>query len=151
MIHPWCPTWPSQDFPSGFPMKTHGFSHHRLTTVPGVCGAVSKFGASCCQAFGVAAMPVGQPGHCAMIWRAPGGRQSRRGFRDGPLMMFDDRCTIYMYIYIYIYLSIYIYIYFTLYVYGILWIYHRYTIFTSFIEIRVPLFWAFRNLSQVAV
>mmetsp|Transcript_16635 Transcript_16635/g.42997 ORF Transcript_16635/g.42997 Transcript_16635/m.42997 type:complete len:690 (-) Transcript_16635:94-2163(-) len=39
----------------------------------GVCGAVSKFGASACQAFGVPAMPVGQPGHCAMIWRAPGG------------------------------------------------------------------------------
>lgn len=39
----------------------------------GVCGAVSKFGASCCQAFGVPAMPVGQPGHCAMLWRGPDG------------------------------------------------------------------------------
>lgn len=46
----------------------------RILDYGGVCGAVSKFGASCCQAFGVAAMPVGQPGHCAMIWRAPGGR-----------------------------------------------------------------------------
>merc|ERR1711935_1020864 len=37
----------------------------------GVCGAVSKFGASACQAHGVPAMPVAQPGHCAMIWRSP--------------------------------------------------------------------------------
>ena len=44
----------------------------------GVCGAVSKFGASCCQAFGVAAMPVAQPGHCAMIWRATGGRRGKK-------------------------------------------------------------------------
>eukprot|EP00913_Durusdinium_trenchii_P009375 g8811.t1 len=46
----------------------------RILSYGGVCGAVSKFGASCCQAFGVPAMPVGQPGHCAMIWRGPGGR-----------------------------------------------------------------------------
>ncbi|CAJ1393759.1 unnamed protein product [Effrenium voratum] len=46
----------------------------RILAYGGVCGAVSKFGASCCQAFGVPAMPVGQPGHCAMIWRAPEGR-----------------------------------------------------------------------------
>lgn len=39
----------------------------------GVCGAVSKFGTSCCQAFGVPAMPVAQPGHCAMMWRRPEG------------------------------------------------------------------------------
>ena len=64
----------------------------------GVCGAVSKFGTSCCQAgteagrstyeaalhnpskspkkaFGVPAMPVAQPGHCALIWRGPLGRR----------------------------------------------------------------------------
>mmetsp|Transcript_35315 Transcript_35315/g.82464 ORF Transcript_35315/g.82464 Transcript_35315/m.82464 type:complete len:777 (+) Transcript_35315:108-2438(+) len=35
----------------------------------GVCGAISKFGTSACQAFGVPAMPIAQPGHCALIWR----------------------------------------------------------------------------------
>ncbi|MGA1224662.1 MAG: hypothetical protein ACO31E_08860 [Phycisphaerales bacterium] len=35
----------------------------------GVCGAISRFGSSMCQAFGVPAMPVGQPGHCAFIWQ----------------------------------------------------------------------------------
>ncbi|MEI4831557.1 discoidin domain-containing protein [Bacillus sp. FJAT-53711] len=34
----------------------------------GVCGNISKFGTQVGQAFGVAAMPVGQPGHCALIW-----------------------------------------------------------------------------------
>ena len=35
----------------------------------GVCGAISRFGTSMSQAFGVPAMPVGQPGHCAFIWQ----------------------------------------------------------------------------------
>ncbi len=35
----------------------------------GVCGAVSRFGTSMSQAFGVPAMPVGQPGHCAFLWQ----------------------------------------------------------------------------------
>ncbi len=35
----------------------------------GVCGAISRFGTSMAQAFGVPAMPVGQPGHCAFIWQ----------------------------------------------------------------------------------
>mmetsp|Transcript_28820 Transcript_28820/g.67086 ORF Transcript_28820/g.67086 Transcript_28820/m.67086 type:complete len:706 (+) Transcript_28820:99-2216(+) len=35
----------------------------------GVCGAVSKFAAGVCQAFGVPAMPVAQPGHCAFLWQ----------------------------------------------------------------------------------
>jgi len=34
-----------------------------------VCGGISKFGTAMCQAFGVPAMPVGQPGHCAFIWQ----------------------------------------------------------------------------------
>ncbi|CAE7470150.1 ME1 [Symbiodinium natans] len=56
------------------------FYDGQITTMPvildygGVCGAVSKFGTSCCQAFGVPAMPVAQPGHCALIWRGPLGR-----------------------------------------------------------------------------
>lgn len=56
------------------------FYDGQIATMPvileygGVCGAVSKFGASCCQAFGVPAMPVAQPGHCALIWRGPLGR-----------------------------------------------------------------------------
>ena len=47
----------------------------RILAYGGVCGAVSKWGASCCQAFGVCAMPVAQPGHCAMIWRQSEGRR----------------------------------------------------------------------------
>lgn len=35
----------------------------------GVCGAISRFGTSMSQAFGVPAMPVGQPGHCAFLWQ----------------------------------------------------------------------------------
>lgn len=35
----------------------------------GVCGAISRFGTSMSQAFGVPAMPIGQPGHCAFIWQ----------------------------------------------------------------------------------
>lgn len=34
-----------------------------------VCGGISKFGTAMCQAFGVPAMPVGQPGHCAFLWQ----------------------------------------------------------------------------------
>ena len=41
-----------------------------IDEVGGVCGAVSKFGSAMCQAFGVPAMPVGQPGHCAFIWES---------------------------------------------------------------------------------
>jgi hypothetical protein len=41
-----------------------------MDEVGGVCGAISKFGSAMCQAFGVPAMPVGQPGHCAFIWES---------------------------------------------------------------------------------
>ena len=34
----------------------------------GVCGAISKFGSAVSQAFGVPAMPIAQPGHCAFMW-----------------------------------------------------------------------------------
>ena len=50
------------------------FYNHRPETLMllhqegGVCGVVSKFGAAACQAFGVPAMPLGQPGHCAFTW-----------------------------------------------------------------------------------
>ncbi|MFM7808213.1 MAG: hypothetical protein ACKPEA_09860, partial [Planctomycetota bacterium] len=40
-----------------------------IVEVGGVCGAISRFGTSMCQAFGIPAMPVGQPGHCAFIWQ----------------------------------------------------------------------------------
>jgi len=33
-----------------------------------VCGGISKFGTAMAQAFGLPALPVGQPGHCAFIW-----------------------------------------------------------------------------------
>ena len=37
--------------------------------VGGVCGAISRFGTAAAQAYGVPAMPVGQPGHCAFLWK----------------------------------------------------------------------------------
>ncbi len=40
-----------------------------MHTVGGVCGAISKFGTAAAQAHGVPAMPVGQPGHCAFLWK----------------------------------------------------------------------------------
>ena len=53
------------------------------------------------------------------------------GFRDGRLMMFDDRCTIYIYQYIYIYNYIYIYYMYMVYYGYILYmymVYYGYTI-----------------------
>ena len=44
-----------------------------IREVGGVCGAISKFGAGMCQAYGVPAAPVAQPGHCAFIWYRNGG------------------------------------------------------------------------------
>lgn len=66
----------------------------------GVCGAISRFGASMSQAHGIPAMPVGQPGHCAFIWqREPhawalnndvsGWSESRR--HDGIQMTWGDQ------------------------------------------------------------
>lgn len=43
-----------------------------LHEVGAVCGGVSKFGSAMAQAFGVPAMPVGQPGHCAFLWMKDG-------------------------------------------------------------------------------
>lgn len=40
-----------------------------LKEMGAVCGGVSKFSSAVCQAFGVPAMPVGQPGHCAFAWQ----------------------------------------------------------------------------------
>ena len=39
-----------------------------LKELGGVCGAVSKFTSSVCQANGFPAFPVAQPGHCAHFW-----------------------------------------------------------------------------------
>lgn len=33
-----------------------------------ICGNISKFGTQTCEAFGGAAMPTGQPGHCVFVW-----------------------------------------------------------------------------------
>ena len=35
----------------------------------GVCGAQSKVRVAICQSRGIPAMPVAQPGHCAILWR----------------------------------------------------------------------------------
>ena len=47
--------------------KTH-LSLQVLHEVGAVCGGVSKFGVAMAQSFGIPAMPIGQPGHCAFIW-----------------------------------------------------------------------------------
>lgn len=39
-----------------------------MTEYGGVCGAISRFGASSAHALGVAAFPVAQPAHCAFVW-----------------------------------------------------------------------------------
>lgn len=43
------------------------------TEYGGVCGAVSKGAAGFLRAKGVPAWAIGQPGHCAFIWKHPGG------------------------------------------------------------------------------
>jgi len=39
-----------------------------LCRLGGVCGAQAKFSSKMCNAFGVPAMPLAQPGHCAVIY-----------------------------------------------------------------------------------
>jgi hypothetical protein len=41
--------------------------------IGGVCGAIAKYGSSVAQAFGIPAMPVGQPGHAAAIHNSADG------------------------------------------------------------------------------
>lgn len=43
------------------------------TEYGGVCGAVSKGAAGFLRAKGVPAYPIGQPGHCAFVWKHPNG------------------------------------------------------------------------------
>ena len=43
-----------------------------VSEVGAVCGGISKFGVDMAQAFGLPALPVGQPGHCAFIWYRSG-------------------------------------------------------------------------------
>ena len=42
------------------------------TEYGGVCGAVSKGSSGFCRSKGIPSYPVGQPGHCALIWKKPG-------------------------------------------------------------------------------
>lgn len=42
------------------------------TEYGGVCGAVSKGASGFCRVKGIPAYPIGQPGHCAFIWKKPG-------------------------------------------------------------------------------
>lgn len=44
-----------------------------MAEVGAVCGGISKFGVAMCQAHGVPAMPVAQPGHCAFLWQKASG------------------------------------------------------------------------------
>ncbi|WP_295925454.1 hypothetical protein [uncultured Akkermansia sp.] len=44
------------------------------TEYGGVCGAVSKGAAGFLRSKGVPAYPIGQPGHCAFIWKHPKGQ-----------------------------------------------------------------------------
>ena len=39
-----------------------------MLEVGAVCGGISKFGCAMSQAFGIPAIPIGQPGHCAFLW-----------------------------------------------------------------------------------
>ena len=149
MIHPWCPLalLHSQDFP-WFPHQNPWFSqtnHHRPRRLwRGVQVwrqlLSSLWGGS--DARGAA----GTLRHdLARTWRKA--KHGVSGMVVWWCLMIDVPyifINIYIIIYIlYVYGILWIYI---IYVHGILWIYHRYTIFTSFIEISVPLFWAFRNL-----
>lgn len=43
------------------------------TEYGGVCGAVSKGAAGFLRSKGVPAYPIGQPGHCAFVWKHPNG------------------------------------------------------------------------------
>lgn len=44
------------------------------TEYGGVCGAVSKGASGFLRSKGVPAYPIGQPGHCAFIWKQPDGK-----------------------------------------------------------------------------
>lgn len=58
----------------GVSVHDPGFYYYKPVTlewihkIGGVCGSISKFGSAMAQAFGIPALPVGQPGHCAYIW-----------------------------------------------------------------------------------
>jgi len=54
-----------------------------LKELGGVCGAVSKFASSVCQAHGYPAFPVGQPGHCAHFWLKPEAKGGNRKWQIG--------------------------------------------------------------------
>jgi len=43
-------------------------SMEMVCRIGGVCGAQAKFGSKMCSSFGVPAMPLAQPGHCAVIY-----------------------------------------------------------------------------------
>lgn len=45
------------------------FTLARVLEYGGVCGSLSTFGSSVTQAFGVPAETIGQPGHCAFVWK----------------------------------------------------------------------------------
>jgi len=45
----------------------------KVLSVGAVCGGISKYGVSIAKAYGVPAMPVGQPGHCAAIYNSADG------------------------------------------------------------------------------
>ena len=45
----------------------------KVLSVGAVCGGISKYGVSIAKAYGVPAMPVGQPGHCAAIYNSTDG------------------------------------------------------------------------------
>ena len=51
-------------------------AHHAETftrNTEGVCGAVSKGAAGFLRSKGVPVYPIGQPGHCAFVWKHPNG------------------------------------------------------------------------------
>jgi uncharacterized repeat protein (TIGR02543 family) len=55
----------------------------KVLSVGSVCGGIAKYGISVAKAYGVPAMPVGQPGHCAAIYNSADGVWSLHNDIDG--------------------------------------------------------------------
>ena len=63
--------------------KNNKVTLQTMHEIGGVCGAVSRFGAAVSQSYGVPAMPIGQPGHCAFLW-----------WKDGEWVLSNDNAGI---------------------------------------------------------
>ena len=55
-----------------------------------VCGGISHFSVGMCQAFGIPACTIGQPGHCAFVWWRNNGWKMSYG-NTGLNIVFNDK------------------------------------------------------------